>query len=145
MLTKMVSCRKDSSHRCESDTSVYTLTGSTIPPLIKGLPKNTQSLCPECLAVIPATQYEQDGKVLMTKHCSAHGDFLDIVSSDVRIFLEIEKWHFRDGQCFANPQVLGASKCPTEADGKLYPFFTYNSGHTFRNRVEKQYVENSQK
>ncbi|MBI4683898.1 MAG: hypothetical protein HY755_01730 [Nitrospirae bacterium] len=26
-------------------------------------------------------------------------------------------------------------------DGKLYPFCTYNSGHTFRNCVERQYVE----
>ena len=91
-----------------------TLTGSAIPPLVKGLPKNTQSLCPECLAVIPAREYEQDGKVLMTKKCHEHGVFNDIIASDVRIFHELERWHFKDGSGFENPQVTDASKCPTE-------------------------------
>ncbi len=91
-----------------------TLTGSAIPPLVKGLPKNTQSLCPECLAVISAREYEQDGKVLMTKKCHQHGVFNDIIASDVRIFHELERWHFKDGSGFENPQVTDASKCPTE-------------------------------
>ena len=94
--------------------SPCTLTGSAIPQLVKGLPKKTQSLCPECLAVISAKEYEQDGKVLMTKKCPQHGVFNDIISSDVRIFHELERWHFRDGSGFENPQVTDASKCPTE-------------------------------
>ncbi|MGO9614614.1 MAG: tetraether lipid synthase Tes [Dissulfurispiraceae bacterium] len=92
----------------------FTLTGSCIPPLVKGLPKSTMSLCPECLLVIPASEYEQDGKVLMTKECPQHGLFNDIISSDVKIFRELERWHFRDGSGFSNPQVTDASKCPTE-------------------------------
>lgn len=91
-----------------------TLGGSTVPPVIRGLPKTTLSICPECLEVIPAREYEDRGRVLMTKECARHGVFNDIISSDSRIFDELERWHFRDGQGFSNPQVTGASKCPTE-------------------------------
>ncbi len=100
-------------NRTEAE-SAFTLTGSVIPPLVRGLPKKTMSLCPECLKIIPAEEYERDGKVLMTKQCASHGVFNDIISSDVRIFNEMERWHFRDGSGFSNPQVSDASKCPTE-------------------------------
>jgi uncharacterized radical SAM superfamily Fe-S cluster-containing enzyme len=91
-----------------------TLAGSPVPPLQKGLPKSTSSLCPECLAIIPARLYDREGKVLMTKECAIHGVFNDIISSDTNIFLELERWHFRDGEGFSNPQVTGASRCPTQ-------------------------------
>ncbi len=98
----------------KADTGRCTLTGSVISPLAMGLPKKTDSLCPECLKVIPAIEYEQDGKVIMTKECPDHGEFNDIISSDVDIFLEMEKWHFRDGQGFSNPIVTDAKKCPSD-------------------------------
>lgn len=91
-----------------------TLTGSPIIPVAMGLPKTTLSLCPECLSIIPAKEYENGGKVLMTKECKDHGIFNDIISSDVKIFSEMERWHFRDGSGFSNPQVRDAYKCPTE-------------------------------
>lgn len=97
-----------------ADTGRCTLTGSAIPPLVMGLPKKTDSLCPECLKVIPAIEYEHDGKVIMTKECPDHGEFNDIISSDVDIFLEMEKWHFRDGKGFSNPIVTSAEKCPSD-------------------------------
>ena len=46
-----------------------TFTGSPIEPLQKGLPKTTQSLCPECLQVIEADLFEEDGAVYMEKTC----------------------------------------------------------------------------
>lgn len=91
-----------------------TLSGSPVPPLIKGFPKKTLSLCPECLAVIPATQYESDGRVLMEKECKEHGRFKDIISSDIKVLENLENWHFRDGRGFSNPQVQDATLCPTE-------------------------------
>ena len=91
-----------------------TLTGSPIIPVAMGLPKTTLSLCPECLSIIPAKEYENGGKVPMTKECKDHGIFNDIISSDVKIFSEMERWHFRDGSGFSNPQVRDAYKCPTE-------------------------------
>ena len=39
-----------------------------VSALPKGLPKKTESLCPECKRIIPATIFESDGKVLMEKN-----------------------------------------------------------------------------
>ena len=90
----------------DSDTGQRTLTGSLIPPLAMGLPQQTDSLCPECIKVIPARKYEKDGKVVMTKTCPDHGEFNDIISSDVNIFLEMEKWYFKDQQILRQTQKL---------------------------------------
>jgi len=91
-----------------------TLTGGQITPFIRGLPKKTLSICPECRAIITAIEYEANGQVLMTKECSKHGKFNDIISSDIRIFHELERWFFSDGKGFSNPQVDNATKCPTD-------------------------------
>ena len=40
--------------------------------------KNTKSICPVCKNKIPASVYEIDDKVYLTKHCSNHGDFTEI-------------------------------------------------------------------
>ena len=98
----------------DSEIGLRTLTGSLIPPLVMGLPKKTHSICPECTEVVPAREYEKDGKVFMTKTCPDHGEFNDVISSDVNIFLEMEKWYFRDGQGFSNPLVPNAKKCPSD-------------------------------
>jgi hypothetical protein len=45
-----------------------TYTGSRIDALKKGLPKTTQSLCPECTQLIDARIFDEGGKVVMEKH-----------------------------------------------------------------------------
>ena len=47
-----------------------TYTGAPIKPLHRGLPKATESLCPECTKVIPAMALEDDSKVIMQKNVS---------------------------------------------------------------------------
>jgi uncharacterized radical SAM superfamily Fe-S cluster-containing enzyme len=44
----------------------------------------TQSLCPECLALIPAKIVERGGRVYFRKRCPRHGPREDFVCSDVR-------------------------------------------------------------
>ena len=44
----------------------------------KGLPKKTQSICPECGKIIEANIFARDGKVYMEKTCPEHGDFSDV-------------------------------------------------------------------
>src|ERR1035438_10404354 len=56
-----------------------TYTGSPIQPLQKGLPKQTESLCPECNKVIRADIFADDGQVVMEKSCAEHGIFRDII------------------------------------------------------------------
>ena len=73
-----------------------TYTGSPITPLQKGLPKTTQSLCPECTKVIDAVIREDNGKVVMEKRCAEHGEFRDIIYSDAKLYLKMEEWVFGD-------------------------------------------------
>src|SRR4030043_309570 len=87
------------------------LTGDS--PVPKGLPKKTESLCPECLSIIPATIREENGKVVMEKACPKHGSFKDVVWSDVDMYLRAEKWA-KDGVGVQNPLVTDATVCPRD-------------------------------
>jgi len=91
-----------------------THTGSPIQPLRKGLPKTTRSLCPDCTTLIDARIFEEDGKVIMEKHCPNHGDFRDIVYSDARLYLKMEEWSFGDNRGLENPAVTNAATCPDD-------------------------------
>jgi uncharacterized radical SAM superfamily Fe-S cluster-containing enzyme len=91
-----------------------TYTGTAIRPLAKGLPKTTQSLCPECAQLIEARIFEDAGKVVMEKSCPSHGEFRDIVYSDARLYLKMEEWTFGDNRGMSNPAVANAATCPTD-------------------------------
>ena len=91
-----------------------TYTGTPIKPLQTGLPKQTQSLCPECTQLIDATIFEDGGKVVMQKSCPEHGEFRDIIYSDVRLYLKMEKWSFGDNRGLTNPAVTSATSCPDD-------------------------------
>jgi len=91
---------------------VTTLTGKQIPFIAGSLPRTVQSLCPECLQTIPADEFIEDGRVVMQKTCQAHGAFKDIVFSDADMFLQMEAWHFGDGQGFENPTGEADGECP---------------------------------
>lgn len=43
----------------------------------------TESICPECLNVLPATLFVEDDKVYMKKTCPDHGEFKDLVWGDL--------------------------------------------------------------
>jgi uncharacterized radical SAM superfamily Fe-S cluster-containing enzyme len=48
--------------------------------------KTTASRCPVCLEVIPADVWDRDGRVVMTKTCTAHGDFEVTLARDARYY-----------------------------------------------------------
>ncbi len=50
----------------------------------------TQSLCPECLALVPAKIITRQGRVYFRKHCPVHGTREDFVCSDVRQYDRME-------------------------------------------------------
>jgi len=91
-----------------------TFTGSPIEPLQKGLPKTTQSICPECLQVIDARLFEEDGAVYMEKTCVEHGEFRDKIYSDARLYLKMEEWEFGDNRGLENPATKDATRCPDD-------------------------------
>ena len=79
----------------------------------KGLPKKTQSLCPECKAIIDAEIIAEDGKAVMRKTCKEHGEFKDTVWSDVGFYLKAEKFAL-DGLGVENPNTKNIKGCPFE-------------------------------
>jgi hypothetical protein len=54
----------------------------------------TKSLCPQCLKVIDADVYEEDGKILMKKSCEEHGEFDDVYWSDADLYNKFAKWRY---------------------------------------------------
>lgn len=50
----------------------------------------TQSLCPECLALVPAKIVERGGRIYFRKRCPEHGPREDFVCSDVRQFDQMD-------------------------------------------------------
>ncbi len=91
-----------------------TYTGGDIRRIPQGLPKNTESLCPECLKVIPAVISEENGRVVMEKNCEEHGFFKDTVYSDAKLYLKMEEWTFGENRGLQNPAVPNAKKCPDD-------------------------------
>ncbi len=77
-----------------------------------GLPRKTDSLCPECLDVIRADLFEEDGKVFMEKECLKHGRFRDIVYSDALLYKKVERWSLLEGEGIHNPIVSDGELCP---------------------------------
>src|SRR5262245_26898916 len=92
----------------------------TAPPL--GFPRTTDSLCPKCVpevrgaitsgkadikelisgrgGEVKAEIVEDNGRVLMRKHCAKHGDFEDVLSTSPDFTRRIEGLFFgRDFKC----------------------------------------------
>jgi hypothetical protein len=74
------------------------------------LPYKTQSLCPECVRVIDAVVYEEDGKVKIRKICEEHGEFVDIYWGDAEIFKRASKFA-HDGYGIETP-ITEFKTCP---------------------------------
>jgi hypothetical protein len=78
------------------------------------LPKTTQSVCPECLQLIEARLFEENGAVYMQKSCARHGEFRDKIYSDVKLYLKMEEFEFGDNRGLENPQIPDATRCPED-------------------------------
>jgi uncharacterized radical SAM superfamily Fe-S cluster-containing enzyme len=79
-----------------------------------GLPKEVESLCPECGKIIRAAILERDGKVFMEKTCTDHGFVRDLVYSNAELYKKCERWTYEDADGILNPQVTGAKVCPDD-------------------------------
>ena len=73
--------------------------------------KQTESLCPECLTVLTATIYEENGKVYIKKNCPEHGEFSDLYWGDYEQYKRaLEYEHF--GTKLNNPRTEVEKGCP---------------------------------
>lgn len=92
----------------------FTLSGTPVKPIKKGLPKDVESICPECSKVIPGVLYPENGKVMLKKECKEHGEFVDVFYGDVELYLKMERFHFGDQKGILNPPVPNAKVCPLQ-------------------------------
>jgi uncharacterized radical SAM superfamily Fe-S cluster-containing enzyme len=75
--------------------------------------KATRSICPECLDVLPATIYEENGKVFISKSCPKHGEFKDLYWSDYEQYMRAASYeHF--GTLMRNPRTDEKKGCPND-------------------------------
>jgi uncharacterized radical SAM superfamily Fe-S cluster-containing enzyme len=91
-----------------------TLSGRPIAPLVRGLPKTVESMCPECARLLPARLYEHAGQVRMEKTCPDHGRFEDVYWGDAQLYLKAEQFHYGDGEGVENPNAAATSRCPDQ-------------------------------
>jgi len=78
-----------------------------------GLPRSVESLCPECLSVLPAQLFEQDGRVLMRKSCPEHGSFDDVVAGNAEVFLRMERYEVDASTSLTSTPVEKVGNCPS--------------------------------
>ena len=75
--------------------------------------KETQSICPECKQVIPATIYEEGGRVFFHKMCPEHGEYNDLYWGDYELYKKVEKYA-HDGVLLDNPRTRMDKGCPRD-------------------------------
>jgi uncharacterized radical SAM superfamily Fe-S cluster-containing enzyme len=73
--------------------------------------KSTKSICPECLKVLDAAIFEEDGKVFIKKECPEHGFFQELYWSDYEQYQRAEKFRY-DGEGIENPRTQTLKGCP---------------------------------
>jgi uncharacterized radical SAM superfamily Fe-S cluster-containing enzyme len=73
--------------------------------------KDTRSICPECLKVLDASIFEEDGKVYIKKECPEHGSFQELYWSDYDQYMRAEKFRY-DGEGLNNPRTETVNECP---------------------------------
>jgi uncharacterized radical SAM superfamily Fe-S cluster-containing enzyme len=92
----------------------WTFGGVKVKPVVRGLPRTVETLCPECGCVILGRYYEHDGAVWIEKTCPEHGYFQDIVNRDVRCYRKAAPWSWDEGFGQMHPRVGGSTRCPTD-------------------------------
>ena len=73
--------------------------------------KTTQSICPECLKVVDADIFEEDGKVYIKKICPEHGEYSDLYWGDYDQYIRAQKYA-HDGNVLNNPRTEEKRGCP---------------------------------
>jgi hypothetical protein len=76
--------------------------------------RETTSVCPDCLKIIPAEIYEDDGMVWIKKSCLKHGETVEKYWEDSQMYERASRFA-RDGRGIDNPNVsLSGANCPFE-------------------------------
>ena len=83
--------------------------------------KTTVSLCPSCLAPVPAIVFERGRKVILAKRCAEHGASEAVIENDRRFyFLSNKDRHgrrFEESRVFHIPEYQGMGNTILSGDG----------------------------
>lgn len=74
--------------------------------------KKTKSMCPECLKILDAEVYEDQGKIMISKECKEHGVFENTYWSSSEIYKDAADYG-QEGEGISNPQTKVDGECPT--------------------------------
>lgn len=98
-------------NRCQPK---MTYSGHPIREVPWTLPYWTESLCPECTAVIRARKFVEGKAVYMEKECPEHGYFKELIAPDADFYLQMFTFRFGDNRGFTNPtnQADAGKGCP---------------------------------
>ena len=79
-----------------------------------GILSATASVCPECLKIISATIFEEDGKVWIKKACGEHGEFRELYWGSAEMYKKASRFAY-DGRGVENPNIAkDAPVCPKD-------------------------------
>ena len=88
------------------------MTSSPTTEYGSGLPHQTLSVCPVCNKVIPATVYEEDGKVWIKRTCPEHGEAKEIYSEDAEMYERFRKLAYDWGKLESFQTNVNENGCP---------------------------------
>jgi 7,8-dihydro-6-hydroxymethylpterin dimethyltransferase len=105
---------KQHAERTHPRQPTRTHSGTPIRPIVTGLPKTVETLCPECACLILGRCYAKDDIVWTEKTCPEHGHFRDKIFAGVKLYLQSTQHGFEDERGLLHPQVEHATACPTD-------------------------------
>jgi uncharacterized radical SAM superfamily Fe-S cluster-containing enzyme len=95
-------------------SAAQTYKGSRIRPVLRGLPRTVETLCPSCEAIIVGRYFVEGGAVYIEKTCPQHGHFRDCISSDAVLYSKAAWVSYEEYAGHENPQVEGGQNCPSD-------------------------------
>jgi len=114
LIRRLLKPRKEETIRDLIVQPERTLSGTEITPVKYGLPKEIESICPECMKIIKATLYPEGGQVWIEKTCEEHGTVKDIFYGDIGLYHRCENLWFGDGVGVEDPPIKKATVCPAQ-------------------------------
>ena len=85
----------------------------------------TTSICPECGKLLPASIYEEDGKVWLSKECAEHGKTVELYFGDYGMYEKFKRFA-HEGRGVENPAITKKNPvCPLDCG-----LCTIHSSHT---------------
>ncbi len=91
-----------------------TYSGFVVRPILTGLPRTVETLCPECSCLLLGRYFVKDNAVCIEKTCPEHGYFRDKINSDVNLYLRMTTTGWEDEAGVSNPRVTAGHACPTD-------------------------------